>query len=260
MSATPLKQRLAAGEVTIGSWITLGHPSIAEILARAGFDWLILDTEHSVLSTADVQALVRAIEPSGCTPLVRVADNDPTQIKRVLDAGARGIMVPMVTSGDDARRAVAAAYYPPKGNRGVGLARAQGYGATFDHYRDSLDDQTIVIAMIEHVDAVEAIDEILSVSGVDGYIVGPYDLSASLGIPGSLDDPRIAALLARIGEAGARHAKPGGMHVVEPDTDAVARLVDDGFRFIGYSMDIRLLDVHSRDALATLLLVRRRRS
>lgn len=258
MSDRPLKARLAEGELTIGSWVTLGHPSIAEIMAGAGFDWLIIDTEHSVLSTADVQGLIRAIEPSGCTPLVRVASNDEVRIKRVMDAGAHGVMVPLVTSADDARAAVDAVYYPPIGHRGVGLARAQGYGARFADYRDRLADEAVVVVMIEHVDAVTNIDEILAVDGVDAFIIGPYDLSASIGKPGALEDADVLRLIEMARAAGERSGVPGGLHVVEPDTDAFADCVQRGFRFVGYSLDIRILDVFSRRGLADLEALRER--
>ncbi len=247
-----LKARLAAGELTIGSWVTLGHPSIAEIMSRAGFDWLVLDTEHSVLSTADVQSLVRAVEPTGCSPIVRLASNDAVQIKRVMDAGAHGIMVPMVLDAQDARAAVDAVYYPPLGSRGVGLARAQGYGVDFEEYRDRLRERAVVIVMIEHHEAVANIDEILAVDGVDGYIIGPYDLSASLGAPGDLDGPATRRLIDMALAAGDRAGKPGGLHVVEPDCDALLGRVRDGFRFLGYSMDVRILDACVRRDLQVL--------
>src|SRR4030042_6062223 len=124
------------GRFTIGSWITLGHPAIAEIMARAGFDWLTVDMEHSVLTIRETEELIRIIDLCGVTPLVRLSANDPVQIKRVMDAGAHGVIVPMVNSAAEAKQAVAAGGYPPKGQRGVGLARGQGYGTSFDRYLD----------------------------------------------------------------------------------------------------------------------------
>lgn len=243
---------MAAGELTIGTWVTLGHPSIAEILANAGFDWVAIDTEHSVITIDAVQALIRAIEPSGAEPLVRLANNDPVLIKRVMDAGAHGIIVPQVDNADLARAAVAAAYYPPTGTRGVGLARAQGYGADFEGYLRRLAEETVVVVMIEHAAAVEDIDAILSTSGVDGYLIGPYDLSASIGIPGQFDDERVVTMIERIREAGVRHGKPGGLHVVEPDPERFAVHTAQGFRFLAYSMDVRILDSVARRDLASL--------
>ena len=246
-----LKRRLAAGEPTVGTWVTLGHPSIADVLARAGFDWIVIDMEHSVIGLREAQDLLRATELAGVPGLVRLPANDAVVIKRVMDAGAAGVMVPMVNSAADAEAAVAAVRYPPRGTRGVGLARAQGYGAAgaFAAYRDRLDDEAVVVVMIEHVDAVAAIDDILAVDGVDAFIVGPYDLSGSLGVPGALDDPRVTEALAAVHAAGQRHGVPGGLHVVEPDPDRLRAALDTGHRFVGYGLDVRFLDAGARTGL-----------
>jgi len=249
-----LKSKLARNALTIGSWITLGHPSIAEIMAAAGFDWLVLDMEHSVLELSEVQMLVQVLDGQKCPSIVRLTSNDPDQIKRVMDAGATGVMVPMVKNAEDAQAAVQAVYYPPRGRRGVGLARAQGYGARFQQYRNWLDNNAVVVVMIEHIDAVEAIDSILSVPGIDAYIIGPYDLSGSMGHPGELDYPEVQTAIERVLEAGRRAGKPGGIHVVEPDPNLLRRNIEAGFSFLGYGLDIRILDslcrTHMRDIRA----------
>jgi len=247
-----LKQRLANNELTIGSWVTLGHPSIAEIMASAGFDWLVLDTEHSALELSDVQALIQAMDAHDCPAIVRLTSNDPNQIKRVMDAGATGIMVPMVNCAADAEAAVRHTYYPPKGTRGVGLARAQGYGAGFKPYMEWLENHAVVVVMIEHKDAVANIDEILSVPGVDAFIIGPYDLSASMGMPGEITHPDVQKAIARVCEAGKALNKTGGLHVVEPDLDSLYGLIDSGYRFMGYALDIRILDSLCRRDLAEI--------
>ena len=180
-----LKDLLKGRGVTLGSWITLGHPAIGEILAGCGFDWLTIDMEHSAITLAECQELVRVIELAGCAPLARVGENDPNLLKRVMDAGAHGVIVPQVNSREEALRAVASVRYPPEGTRGVGLARAQGYGLNFDTYREWNREESVVIVQVEHIEAVKHLGEILSVPGVDGFIVGPYDLSASLGHPGA---------------------------------------------------------------------------
>ncbi|MEK6708287.1 MAG: aldolase/citrate lyase family protein [Pseudomonadota bacterium] len=237
-----LKSKLSQGELTIGSWITLGHPAIAEIMAAAGFDWLVLDMEHSVLELSEIQTLIQVLDGQQCPAIVRLTSNHPDQIKRVMDAGATGVMVPMVKSAADAKAAVQSVYYPPRGQRGVGLARAQGYGARFQQYRSWLEDNAVIVAMIEHVDAVKAIDEILAVDGIDAYIIGPYDLSGSMGRPGELDHPDVQSAIARVLEAGQRSGKPGGIHVIEPDQDELQRRITAGFNFLGYGLDIRILD------------------
>ena len=247
-----LKQQLANNETTIGSWLTLGHSAIAEIMARAGFDWLVIDMEHSVIELREAQEMIQAMDGAGVPAIVRLTSNDQNLIKRVMDAGAHGIMVPNINSKADAEKAVAATYYPPRGNRGVGLARGQGYGATFQEYREWLDSNAVVIVMIEHIDGVEAADDILAVEGVDGYMIGPYDLSASLGVPGQPDDPRVVDAIKRIREAGAKANKPGGIHIVDPDLDLMKQRLDEGFSFIGYGMDVRILDTLCRDHLGKI--------
>src|SRR5690348_4944939 len=153
--------------------MTLAHPAIAEIMVNAGFEFVVVDLEHSAISIREAVELIRVIELAGAAPLVRLTSNDANQAKRVLDGGAHGIIVPMVNCAEEAQRAVDAVYYQPRGARGCGLSRAQAYGAAFDEYRGWLDDSAEVIAQIEHVDGVANLDRILSVDGVDAYMVGP---------------------------------------------------------------------------------------
>ena len=163
-------------------------------------------------------------------------------------------MVPMVKTAADAEAAVQAVYYPPLGQRGVGLARAQGYGARFQEYRRWLEENAIVVVMIEHIDAVNAIDSILSVPGVDAYIIGPYDLSGSMGRPGELDYPEVQLAIKRVHEAGAVLflGKSGGIHVVEPDLDQLRHYIQAGFSFLGYGLDIRILDTLCRSHMQNI--------
>lgn len=249
-AASSLKEKLAAKELTIGSWITLAHPGIAEIMARAGFDWLTVDLEHSVITIREAEDLIRVINLCGVTPLVRLTSNDADLIKRVMDAGAHGVIVPFVNSRADAARAVSAVYYPPRGARGTGLARAQGYGASFPEYRAWLERHGVVIVMIEHIEAVQNLEEILTTDGVDGFIVGPYDLSSSLGRPGDFSNPAMAAAIERIRFVSRELGRPGGLHVVEPTPDRIRDHVAEGFTFLAYSLDMRMLDVAARSGLA----------
>jgi len=245
-----LKQALANNEVTTGSWITLGHSSIAEIMAQAGFDWLVVDLEHSTISYEQAGELIRTITLAGLPALVRLTSNHPDQIKRVMDAGASGLIVPMVTSADDARQALASMYYPPRGNRGVGLARAQGYGTSFESYRDWLDNEAVCIVQIEHIGAVENCEEILSLEGIDGYFLGPYDLSASMGLTGLTAHRDVVAAMDSVRETAKRLGKPGGLHVVEPDEELLIASIRKGFTFNAYSLDTRMLDISCRKGLA----------
>lgn len=244
-----LRQRVLSGAATIGSWITLGHVGIAEIMAGAGFDWLVVDLEHSVIPIDTAGDLIRVIDLCGSAPLVRLTSNNPDQIKRVMDAGAHGVVVPMVNSAHDAARAVAAVRYAPEGNRGVGLARAQGYGVRFKEYFAWQKENAIVIVQIEHKDALDHLDEILTVSGVDGFIIGPYDLSCSMGIPGKFDDPGFIAAMERVRGTARRLGVSAGLHIVEPDCEVLTQSIQEGYRIIAYSVDIRLLDVGVRQGL-----------
>ena len=247
-----LKQRLQNKELTIGSWITIGNSTIAEILANAEYDWLVVDLEHTTISLEQAGELIRTIELSGVSSLVRPTSNNEDQIKRVMDAGAQGIVVPMVKSVEDARLAVAATRYPPLGIRGVGLARAQGYGSFFQKYlswQSDIDSGPVVIVQIEHVDAVANLEKILNVEGVDAFIIGPYDLSCSMGIPGEFDHPKFKQIIENIIEIGRKTSAVSGIHIVEPDIKKLSEAIKAGHKFIAYSVDIRMLDVASRKGI-----------
>jgi 2-dehydro-3-deoxyglucarate aldolase len=233
----------------IGSWITLAHPAIAEIMAKAGFDWLAVDMEHSVITIREAEELIRVIDLVGVVPLVRLTSNNPDQIKRVMDAGAHGIIVPMVNSASDAKNAVEAIKYPPMGKRGVGLARAQGYGAQFQKYLDWEKIGSTVIVQVEHIDAVDNLEEIFSIDGVDGYIIGPYDLTSSMGIPGQFEHPDFLSAMGKIHLVASKMNMIGGIHVIEPEPDQLKQRVEEGFGFIAYSLDIKMLDAASRKGL-----------
>ncbi|MBT5399563.1 2,4-dihydroxyhept-2-ene-1,7-dioic acid aldolase [bacterium] len=241
-----LKQQLKNRELTIGSWITLGNTSIAEILANAGYDWLVVDLEHTTISLDQAGELIRTIELSGVPSLVRLTSNDENQIKRVMDAGATGIVVPMVKNVDDAKSAVAATRYPPLGNRGIGLARAQKYGVAFQEYLKWQNDGPVVVVQIEHIDAVDNLKDILNVEGVDAFIIGPYDLSCSMGIPGEFDSPKFKKIMESIISISNDVNAVSGLHVVEPDLVKLDRAIKVGHKFIAYSVDIRMLDVTAR--------------
>jgi 2-dehydro-3-deoxyglucarate aldolase len=236
-----LKKKLRKNVVTVGSWITIGHAAIAEIMAKIGFDWLVIDMEHSAITLHEAQQLIQVIDLCGVTPLVRVGENNPYLIKRVMDAGSYGVMVPMVNTKEDAIKAVNAVKYPPVGTRGVGLARAQGYGMDFERYNNRLNRDSVVIVQIEHIKAVENLDDILSVDGVDAFFVGPYDLSGSLGIPGQLKHPKVIKSLEKVMRVAGRHNVIPGFHVVQPDIEEVAMKIRRGYKFIGYCLDTLFL-------------------
>jgi len=248
MSKLPIQ----SGVTTIGSWITLGHPAIAEIFASAGFDWLVIDLEHSSITIREAEDLIRVIQLKDVLPLVRLSSNNPEQIKRVMDAGACGIIVPMVKTLEDVRRAVAAAKYPPAGSRSFGLSRAQGYGEAFGEYLEWERGNSSVIIQIEHVDAVNVVEEMFQEEGVAGYMVGPYDLSGSIGRPGDFLHPEYLDLMEQIKTAAKKFNMPGGYHIVEPDLEQLKACVVEGHEFIAFSLDTRMLSVSARTPLKTI--------
>jgi len=247
-----VKQKLKEGKISIGSWIQLAHPTIAEIMAESGFEWLAIDMEHSAIGVQDMENLIRAIELGGSVPLVRLWSNDPVLVKKVMDAGAYGIIVPMVNSREEAEKAVKSAKYPPEGERGVGLYRAQGFGSNFEEYKNTINQESLVVVMIEHREAVENIRDILSVKGVDGLLIGPYDMSGSYGIAGQLDHPLIKEAQRKIIVAAKEAGVVAGIHVVHPPVEQVKNRIDEGFRFIAYSTDAILLNHYCQKSVSDL--------
>ena len=247
-----LKNKLSNKELTFGSWLTLGSLAVTEIMAKANFDWLVVDLEHSTISIDLAGDMIRIIDLCEVTPLVRLTSNDANQIKRVMDAGAGGIVVPMVNCAQEARNAVEATRYSPNGTRGVGLARAQGYGANFHEYLQWQVNEPVVIVQIEHINAIEKLEEILTESGVDGFIIGPYDLSCSLGIPGDFDHPDFIDAMKYIHTTSTKLDKPGGLHIVEPDIAKLKESISLGYSFIAYSVDFRMLDEAARNGISSI--------
>lgn len=242
-----LKKRLAARELTIGSWLSFGYTPVCEMMAKAGFDWLVVDMEHTAIDVWQAQQLIQVIDLAGCVPLVRVGANDPLIIKRAMDSGAHGVIVPMVNTAEEARQAVAAVRYPPCGTRGVGLGRAQDYGMGFQSYKDWVQQESIVIVQIEHIRAVENIEAILAVDGVDGFIVGPYDLSGSLGHPGDFDHPTVIAALSKVQQTMRERNAVGGYHVVHSNHQELKERIAQGYKFVAYGDDMVFLAEKIRD-------------
>ena len=251
MSA-PLKQRIHARQPTFGSWITIGDPDVAEIMCDAGFEWLVVDLEHSTIGTRQAGDVIRTIDRCCVVPMVRLSENDPTQIKRMMDAGAAGIIVPMVNTPGQASRAVRASKYPPEGDRSFGLARAQGYGFAFDEYLGRINDESILIVQIEHAEAVSGLEAILAVPGVDGLMVGPYDLSGSLGVPGQFEHPDVRAALETVSSTARGLNVATGFHVVQPSAEQVRQRLEQGFTFIAVGLDTMFLGSKAREVLADL--------
>lgn len=238
--------------LTYGSWIQIADPAIAKIMASTGFDWLTVDLEHGKYSRKDLPAIFDIVRSYDCLPLARISENSTTFIKEILDAGAGGIIVPMINTAKDAEKAVAAVKYPPKGIRGIGFSNASCYGNDFNSYFEAWNDSSIVIVQIEHIEAANNLNEILKVNGVDGFIVGPYDLSGSMGLIGKFDTPLFLETLNKIRKAGLDSGKTMGMHIVKPDIKETFNKVKAGYNFIAYSIDTVVLWSHFIDVLTQL--------
>ena len=239
-------------KASIGSWITLNNASVAEILSDAGFDWLCIDMEHSVTAYAEAQQLILTIQSKGLKAFVRVGENNTRIIKRVLDAGADGIIVPSVNSLEEAEKAVQAVKYPPEGKRGVGLARAQSYGFGFEEYKDIGTKNIKLILQIEHINAIDELDEIIALSGVDGTFIGPYDLSGSMGKPGQWDEPEVKLIIQKYELTAKKYNKLIGFHVIQPDFNLVLNKIEKGYNFIAFSLDSLFLGTIARDQMKKL--------
>ena len=231
------KHKLRNGEIVLGGWTLLGHPGSVEIMAGEGFDFIVADMEHTAIDIRAFHDAALAIKGTGCDILARLQSCDPDQAKRVLDNGANGIIVPSINSREQAEKAVAMAKFPPAGFRGSSLCRATGYGQDFKGYFDSHNDNVLVVIMLENIDAVTNIDKILSTPGIDATFIGPYDLSASMGIAGQFDHPDLLAAQQKLVEACKKHNVPAGMHVVPVDNAELKKRIEQGLKFIACGID-----------------------
>jgi 2-dehydro-3-deoxyglucarate aldolase len=230
------KQRLLAGETLIGCWCSLANPITTEVLGVAGFDWLLLDGEHSPNDVRTFIPQLMALKDSASAPIVRPSWNETVEIKRLLDAGFYNFLVPFVQTADDARRAVAATRYPPAGVRGVSVSqRSNRFGTVADYFRD-VNAQICVIVQIESRAGLEAAAEIAAVDGVDALFVGPSDLAAAFGHLGAPDHPSVQAAIAEIFAAARAAGKPSG--ILAPVEADARRYLAMGATFVGVGSDL----------------------
>ena len=246
MTSYQIKKSLAERKIILGSWVQIGHSASAEILAEVGYDCVVIDCEHTDIGIDGVTTLIRAMHGRGTVPLVRIRENDTLFIRQVLDAGAGGIIVPLVNSADEARRAVLASRFPPEGVRGFAFFRANDWGVNFSEYTEKANQETAVIVMIETKQAVENIDEILMVDGVDGVFIGPCDMSGSYGVTGQVSHPLLLEAYRIISDACKKHNKTAGLHLVKPDLEQFTRELENGFNFFILGMDTVYLTDTSR--------------
>ena len=244
-----LRQRVCAGEVLVGTIVSLNSPQVAEIMADAGFDWLFVDAEHGAYGPLAVEALIQAA--SDATPcVVRIPVHEESWIEKMLDVGAAGIIAPQVNTVEQARQVVHYAKYPPAGERGVGIARAQRYGMRFEDYLERANEALLTVIQIEHVDAVARVHELAAVEGVDVLFIGPYDLSMSMGIPGQVDAPDMQRCIAEVLAACRESGKVPGIFGIAPEK--VRQYIGMGFTFVGVGVDAMFLSGAASEAVRAL--------
>jgi len=231
------KDKIHKGLPVLGGWTLTGHPAVAEIMAAEGFDFLVADMEHSPISVEAFYQVALAAKGTGCDLLARLPSCDAVLAKQVLDMGAAGIIVPSVNTPAEAAQSVAMAKFPPAGIRGASLCRATGFGSGFSGYFQAHNGEVLVVVMLEHITAVQNADAILATPGLDAVLIGPYDLSASMGLAGQLQHPDVLAAQETILDACRRHKVAAGIHVVPVDAGEVRRRIQQGFRFIACGID-----------------------
>lgn len=233
----------------IGTWQTLYSPSISEILCDMGFSFITIDLEHTPMDLAHAAHLIQIITLKGKTALVRLGSHDENIIKRVMDMGASGVIVANVKTAREAENVVKAAKYPPFGTRGVGLSRAQKYGEGFSEYLKWNEESGIVIAQIEHIDAIENIEEILAVKGLNGTLIGPYDLSGSMGCPGEFQREDVKAAVDTYLEACKKLNRPPGYHVVSSNHRDLIPFIEKGYKLLPFGFDAKFMIDMCKNAL-----------
>ncbi|MHB9038763.1 MAG: HpcH/HpaI aldolase family protein [Armatimonadota bacterium] len=243
--AKNIRERILARQVVAGTWLGLGSSVTAEVIGRAGFDWVLIDLEHGMGDLGGLVGQLQALESTSAASIVRIPWNDAPFIKRVLDMGAAGVMVPYVNSAEEAQCAVRAMRYPPEGIRGVAtVGRLADFGSNFTAYFETANRSHATIVQVETGTAVDNAEAIASVDGVDALFVGPFDLSTNLGIPGQLDHPVFREALQKVSNACRGAGKAAGILIARPEM--VAPSVADGFTCVALGTDIGVLSESMR--------------
>ncbi len=234
-----VKRKIARREPTVGNWIHLPSPSVVEILSQVEMDWLVFDTEHGSYGEEALEDMMRAMHGTGVTPIVRVAETNPALIKKALDRGAYGVICPLVNTTHEAELAVSACKYPPAGMRGVAGTRASRYGMDMGEYYRTCNDEILVICQIETEEALENVGEIAAVPGVDVLFIGPYDLSANLGLFGQIEEQAFREAVARVQRAAQDNGIAVGYYAA--DADEVRERIGQGMTFVSLGSDVAFL-------------------
>jgi 4-hydroxy-2-oxoheptanedioate aldolase len=251
MSANALQERLRAGQHCVNAWLTLPSPFVAETMAQSGWDSLTIDLQHGLQDYATAVALIQAVQRYPVVPLVRIPGNEPGVIGKVLDAGAWGVICPMINTVEEARAFAQACHYPPLGSRSYGPIRARSYGGK-QPYHEIANDQVLVLAQIETRQAVEHAADILEVPGISGIYIGPNDLGLSLGLPPTLDreEPEILAIYSRLLAETRRRGRVAGIHNASPAY--AARMIAMGFQLVTVASDLGLLAGAARQTVESM--------
>ncbi len=231
-----LKEKIESKNASIGSWLQIPNPDVAEIMGQAGYDWIAVDLEHGLFSRQILGDIFRAIELGGTLPMARLADHGLASVKTALDAGARGLIFPMVETRSQLDRLIDMALYPPAGKRGVGYARSNLFGRRFDQGLAD-NEHTFFCAQVENIHAMDQLDAIMTHPNLDAVMVGPYDFTGSMGITGQFDHPDFLSVLTEIEKKAETHQKTLGCHVVSPEKELLQNQIAKGYRFIAYGTD-----------------------
>jgi len=239
---TTIKEKLKNKIPSVGTWMQIPSPIIAEILSANGYEWVTLDLEHGAFSLNLIPDIIRAIEIHGVIPFIRIAENKSKDIKQALDAGAKGIIAPMIETKKQAEDFISWSSYPPVGTRGIGFSNANLYGKYFDNYFPNINNDLVRIIQIESINALDEIDSIFSVPGLDAAMIGPYDLSGSMNLTGQFDNTDFQKVIHRFQEAANRANLPLGIHIIQPDLQLLQKEIDSGKTFIAFSTDAIMLN------------------
>ena len=212
----------------------INSPEIAEIFANSNLDWVALDIEHGNIELNNVSNLFRAIELYNKVPIVRLSSGNIFECRKLLDYGAGGIIIPMIETADQLNNIISHCKFPPKGFRGVSFSRSNFFGKNFDIYYNKISKLKLIIAMIENVKAIKNLDDILKTKYLDAIFIGPYDLSASLGIPGQFKNKKFIDAIKVIKEKSLKYGVPYGIHVVEPDEKQLKKILSEGYTFVAF--------------------------
>jgi len=244
-----LKEILKSGEPALGTWITINHPDVVDALSDLPFDWFVFDMEHAPLEVSDIEVLMMPLRNTEITPLIRVPWNDMVMIKRALDIGAEGIIVPWVSSREEAEAAIKYASYPPRGLRGVGPRRCIRYGerSFLDYYGKFEREERVIVVQIETRKALDNLEEILSIQGIDVAFVGPLDLTTNLGIPAQYGNPSFKEALEKILKTCREYDVAPGIYAISLQN--AEEMISKGFRFVSLMSDMRILRNGYKEAL-----------